>query len=387
MPEGSLDYLKEELSGCERRDGSPPPDAPSDQRARSRSTVATSLNLASNNYRGLAPTLGLGSGGQRGRELWARSGAVRTIAGTMTCTWSWNAASPSSRGGAALMFPSGFAANSGTVAGYPPTRGRHRLGRAQSRLDHRRRPLSRAEIKVFPHRTPRPPTGSWRDEGAGRRQLLITDGVFSMDGDIAPLPDLVEVAERHGAVMMIDDAHASGVLGRRRRAPCPTSAWRAGWTSSGHGQAIGVLGGSSIAAPPSDRVARQPGPALPLSARPLRGCGGGLPGGARRDAGRAERLERLGSNTDLFKAACTRSGSIRGQRDAHHPGHRRRRKPRSSCPPGVGRRRFPPAIGFPTVARGGPRPDHRHPPTTPMRTSGGARRVRARGAAARPHRS
>ena len=48
----------------------------------------------------------------------------------------------------------------------------------------------------------------------GRRQLLITDGVFSMDGDIAPLPGLVEVAERHGAVMMIDDAHASGVLGK-----------------------------------------------------------------------------------------------------------------------------------------------------------------------------
>src|SRR5205823_6939264 len=47
----------------------------------------------------------------------------------------------------------------------------------------------------------------------GRAQLLITDGVFSMDGDIAPLPELVEVAEKHDAIMMIDDAHASGVLG------------------------------------------------------------------------------------------------------------------------------------------------------------------------------
>ena len=83
--------------------------------------------------------------------------------------------------------------------------------------------LSKAEIKVFEHKdadhadrllaeTARP----------GRHQLLITDGVFSMDGDIAPLPALVEVAERHGAIMMLDDAHASGVLGptggRHRRA-------------------------------------------------------------------------------------------------------------------------------------------------------------------------
>src|SRR5439155_7778103 len=51
----------------------------------------------------------------------------------------------------------------------------------------------------------------------GRHQLLITDGVFSMDGDIAPLPALVEVADKHGAIMMIDDAHASGVLGKNGR--------------------------------------------------------------------------------------------------------------------------------------------------------------------------
>src|SRR5438876_186652 len=75
-------------------------------------------------------------------------------------------------------------------------------------------PRSRAEIKVFPHKDAAAADRLLEESKApGRRQLLITDGVFSMDGDIAPLPDLVEVAEKHRAIMMIDDAHASGVLG------------------------------------------------------------------------------------------------------------------------------------------------------------------------------
>jgi glycine C-acetyltransferase len=74
--------------------------------------------------------------------------------------------------------------------------------------------LSRAEIKVFEHKDADHADRLLRETaGSGRRQLLVTDGVFSMDGDIAPLPALVEVAERHGAIMMVDDAHASGVLG------------------------------------------------------------------------------------------------------------------------------------------------------------------------------
>jgi glycine C-acetyltransferase len=112
------------------------------------------------------------------------------------------------------MFQSGFTSNAGTVAAILSKDDvivSDQLNHA-SIIDGAR--LSRAEIKVYPHKdveaadrllgeTARP----------GRRQLLTTDGVFSMDGDIAPLPDLVEVAERHGAIMMVDDAHASGVLG------------------------------------------------------------------------------------------------------------------------------------------------------------------------------
>jgi len=74
--------------------------------------------------------------------------------------------------------------------------------------------LSRAEIKVFPHKDAEAADALLAETARpGRRQLLITDGVFSMDGDIAPLPALVEVAEKHEAIMMVDDAHASGVLG------------------------------------------------------------------------------------------------------------------------------------------------------------------------------
>jgi len=113
------------------------------------------------------------------------------------------------------MFQSGFTANAGTVAAILSKEDvivSDQLNHA-SIIDGAR--LSRAEIKVFPHKDVDAADALLAETAhPGRRQLLITDGVFSMDGDIAPLPGLVEVAERHGAVMMIDDAHASGVLGK-----------------------------------------------------------------------------------------------------------------------------------------------------------------------------
>jgi glycine C-acetyltransferase len=112
------------------------------------------------------------------------------------------------------MFQSGFNANAGTVAAILDKTDvivSDRLNHA-SIIDGAR--LSRAEIKVFEHKDAEHADRLLAEtKTADRRQLLITDGVFSMDGDIAPLPDLVEVADRHGAIMMIDDAHASGVLG------------------------------------------------------------------------------------------------------------------------------------------------------------------------------
>jgi glycine C-acetyltransferase len=119
---------------------------------------------------------------------------------------------------ACVVFQSGFAANAGTVAAILTPEDHiisDELNHA-SIIDGCR--LSKAKIHVFPHKD-----AAAADRILGElapqpgRKLLITDGVFSMDGDIAPLPALVEAAERHGAIMMIDDAHSSGVLGRNGR--------------------------------------------------------------------------------------------------------------------------------------------------------------------------
>jgi glycine C-acetyltransferase len=176
----------------------------------------TVVNLASNNYLGLAnhPRMNRAAA-DAAERLGAGSGAVRTIAGQMRLHLELEERFAAfKRAESALMFQSGFTANAGTVAAIlrpDDVIVSDRLNHA-SIIDGAR--LSKAEIKVFEHRDPadaeRQLAGSAR---RGRRQLLITDGVFSMDGDIAPLGDLVEVAERREAIMMVDDAHASGVLG------------------------------------------------------------------------------------------------------------------------------------------------------------------------------
>ena len=214
---GALDFLKERLAELEQGGFAIRPrvlEGPTGARARFDGRDV--INLASNNYLGLAnhPRMNAAAA-KAAAELGAGSGAVRTISGTMAMHRELERRFADFKHAEdALMFQSGFTANSGTVAAVLDKEDvivSDRLNHA-SIIDGAR--LSRAEIKVFEHRDADHADALLAEtKRAGRRQLLITDGVFSMDGDIAPLPALVEVAEKHDAIMMIDDAHASGVLG------------------------------------------------------------------------------------------------------------------------------------------------------------------------------
>jgi glycine C-acetyltransferase len=178
------------------------------------------INLASNNYLGLAdhPKL-IEAQVDAARRYGAGSGAVRTISGTMSLHLELERRIAAfKRTEACVVFQSGFAANAGTVSAILGPED-HIISDAlnhASIIDGCR--LSRAKIHIFPHKDTAKAAAILEElDGKSGHKLLITDGVFSMDGDIGPLPALVEIAERHGAIMMIDDAHSSGVLGRNGR--------------------------------------------------------------------------------------------------------------------------------------------------------------------------
>ena len=214
---GALDYLGEQLRELEVQGlALHPRTLEREQAARTRFDGREVINLASNNYLGLAahPRLRQAAA-EAALEFGAGTAAVRTIAGSMTMHRELELRFAEFKGSEdALMFQSGFTANSGTVAAILSRDDvivSDELNHA-SIIDGAR--LSRAGIKVFPHRDVEAAERLLAESTGAARRLLITDGVFSMEGDIAPLPALVEVAERHGAIMMVDDAHASGVLGR-----------------------------------------------------------------------------------------------------------------------------------------------------------------------------
>ena len=178
------------------------------------------LNFCSNNYLGLANHPRLVEAARKAMEQYGVGpGAVRTIAGTMTLHVELERRLAEFKGvEAAITFQSGFAANLATI---PAIVGREdvifsdQLNHA-SIIDGCR--LSRATIVAYPHNDVDALEDLIKEHGPQyRRKLIVTDGVFSMDGDIAPLPRLAELAKRYGCILMVDDAHGEGVLGRGGR--------------------------------------------------------------------------------------------------------------------------------------------------------------------------
>ena len=178
------------------------------------------INLSSNNYLGLTTHPKLRRAAIDAiRKYGVGSGAVRTIVGTMKIHMDLEEQIARFKGTeACVVFQSGFTANSGTVSailGKEDLIISDELNHA-SIIDGCR--LSKATIKVFKHKDVADcqrileETKDWNGH-----KLLITDGVFSMEGDIAPLPQLCDLAEKYKCIMMVDDAHSSGVLGRNGR--------------------------------------------------------------------------------------------------------------------------------------------------------------------------
>jgi len=177
------------------------------------------INLSSNNYLGLNSHPKLKEAALKAiEEYGVGSGAVRTIAGTLDIHKKVEEKiAEFKKTEAVILFQSGEVANQGTIQsimGKDDVIFSDELNHA-SIIDGCR--LSRAEIKVFLHKDMEVLENLLKEYKGTGKKLIISDGVFSMDGDICPLPKIAELGEKYGAITMVDDAHASGVLGRNGR--------------------------------------------------------------------------------------------------------------------------------------------------------------------------
>jgi glycine C-acetyltransferase len=284
------------------------------------------ISLSSNDYLGLTHHPRLREAAlQAVRDFGAGSGAVRTIAGTMTLHEELERDLAAFKGTeATLTFQSGFSANTGvipTITGEQDLIVSDELNHA-SIIDGMR--LSKAPRKIYPHGN----VDSLREiltearakgrDGTGlpyRLILVVTDGVFSMDGDIAPLPGVVEAAEAADAAVFVDDAHASGVLGRDGRGSVDhfglhgRVAIQVGTLS----KAVGVLGGYVAGSQDlRDILVQRSRPFLFSTSHPP------AVAAACREAIRVmqeepELHERLWANTRRFKAELARLGFDTGR--------------------------------------------------------------------------
>jgi 8-amino-7-oxononanoate synthase len=189
------------------------------------------LNFSSNDYLGLAHHPALREAAcQAVQRYGAGAGASRLICGSLDPHHQLEESLAQFKGTqAALSFSSGYAAILGTISALVDSDDIILIDRLvhASIVDAAR--LSRARLLVFPHRdlnavertlrriTQRPPAAASARPHRSRRILIITESIFSMDGDVAPLRELVELKERYGAWLMVDEAHATGIYGQLRR--------------------------------------------------------------------------------------------------------------------------------------------------------------------------
>ena len=175
----------------------------------------THLLLASNNYLGLAGDPRVIAGARAALDTYgAGAGASRLVTGSLDLHRRLEERIAALKGSDdALVFPTGFQANVGTIpalVGPDDVVFSDELNHA-SIIDGIR--LSRARAVRYAHADAEALEVAIRDAGPSRRRLIVTDTVFSMDGDLAPLPAIVALAERHDCMLMVDEAHATGVLG------------------------------------------------------------------------------------------------------------------------------------------------------------------------------
>jgi glycine C-acetyltransferase len=191
----------------------------SDQGARVVINGKEVIQLSSNNYLGLTTHPRMKQAALEAVEKYgAGTGSVRTIAGTFAMhNRLEERLAEFKHTEAALVFQSGFTANVGVISSILTDQDvviSDELNHA-SIIDGIR--LTKARRRIYKHNDMNDLEQALKETQDARVRLIVTDGVFSMDGDIAPLPQIVELAEKYGALVMVDDAHASGVLGKNGR--------------------------------------------------------------------------------------------------------------------------------------------------------------------------
>ena len=270
------------------------------------------LNLSSNNYLGLTTHPRLEAAMIKATEEWgAGSGAVRTIAGTMTIHEELELRlADFKHTEASLVFQSGFTANLGVLQSLVKEGDviiSDELNHA-SIIDGIR--LSKAERSIFKHRDVDDLERHLEKHRDKRVKLVVTDGVFSMDGDIAPLPAIVERAERFQALVMVDNAHASGVLGKNGRGSVNHFGLdgRVDLQMGTLSKAIGVLGGYVAGARPvRDFLIHRARPFLFSTSHPP-GVAAACIAALDVLLAEPERIDRLWKNTRRFKDGLKRLG-------------------------------------------------------------------------------